>query len=59
MLHVPKDTPVDAFILSDKSRSKAQKEFKSMHSLSVSVLAKGAMQLLKNKTRVSKNLSRM
>lgn len=51
MLHVPKDTPVDAFILSDKSRSKAQKEFKSMHSLSVSVLAKGAMQLLKNKTK--------
>lgn len=51
MLHVPKDTPVDAFILSDKSKSKAQKEFKSMYSLSVSVLAKGAMQLLKNKTK--------
>lgn len=51
MLHVPKDTPVDAFILSDKSKSKAQKDFKSMYSLSVSVLAKGAMQLLKNKMK--------
>lgn len=48
MLHIPKDTPVDAFILSDKSKSKAQKEFKKMYSFSVSVIAKGAMQLLKD-----------
>lgn len=51
MLHVPKDTPIDAFILSDKSKSKAQKDFKSMYSLSMSVLTKGAMQILKNKTK--------
>ncbi|CCZ14143.1 unknown [Prevotella sp. CAG:487] len=49
LLSVPKDTPVDAFISSDRSKNKAQKEFKKTYSFSAKDYAMGATFLLKDK----------
>lgn len=49
MLSVPKDTPVTAYIDSDKSKAKAQKEYKKFFSFGAMDYAKGAMLLIKDK----------
>lgn len=49
LLSVPKDTPVDAFISSDRSKNKAQKDFKKTYSFSANDYAMGAALLLKDK----------
>lgn len=49
MLSVPKDTPVTAYIDSNKTKAKAQKEYKKFFSFSAMDYAKGAMLLIKDK----------
>lgn len=49
MLSVPKDTPVTAYIDSNKNKAKAQKEYKKLFSFGAMDYAKGAMLLVKDK----------